>query len=231
MSSDHVLAWDYREMTVEFGQVASSRIELLGVISGLISVSLLLATGLPRVQWLSWPVGAINSSAYFFVFWRAELPLNALLQLYFLSASIVGAFQWRNHIAIEFHQASDTSARFEKATYFSVTFAAGVAGSIGLWWALELLGEPASYFDALVVSLSGAAIWLQVRKAVQCWYVWIAVDVVAIPLYLSRELGATALLYGVYIVMCLIALKRWSSEANAQFESVQHTEYWNAGTQ
>jgi nicotinamide mononucleotide transporter len=38
---------------------------------------------------------------------------------------------------------------------------------------------------------------------------WIAIDVVAIALYINRELYPTAGLYGGFLVLSLIGLKEW----------------------
>jgi nicotinamide mononucleotide transporter len=77
----------------------------------------------------------------------------------------------------------------------------------------DRVDNSSSYPDALIVALSAVAIWLQSLKFVQSWYGWIAVDFIAVPLFASRELGATALLYVVYLTMCFIGLKAWRAEA------------------
>jgi nicotinamide mononucleotide transporter len=58
-----------------------------------------------------------------------------------------------------------------------------------------------------VISL--AAQYLLCRKRLENWLLWIAADVIYIPLYLSRKLPLTALLYGVFLLMCLFGIRVW----------------------
>ena len=51
--------------------------------------------------------------------------------------------------------------------------------------------------------------WLGLRPF-ENWFFWIAADVIYIPLYLSRHLPLTAVLYAVFLGMCLIGVRAWN---------------------
>ncbi|PYV29477.1 MAG: hypothetical protein DMG09_29920, partial [Acidobacteria bacterium] len=51
--------------------------------------------------------------------------------------------------------------------------------------------------------------YLLCRKRFENWWFWIAADLVYIPLYLSRALPLTALLYAVFLGMCLAGVREW----------------------
>jgi len=53
-------------------------------------------------------------------------------------------------------------------------------------------------WDALTTSMSLGAQLLLNLKRLETWYVWIAVDVIYVPLYFSRDLNLTALVYVVF---------------------------------
>ena len=71
------------------------------------------------------------------------------------------------------------------------------------------LGGAAKFWDALTTSISLSAQWLQSRKKLECWHLWILADVIYVPLYISRGLNLTALLYGVFLCMAVMGLLAW----------------------
>ena len=48
-----------------------------------------------------------------------------------------------------------------------------------------------------------------VRKKLETWHLWILVDIVYIPLYITRGLHLTAVLYAVFLVMAVLGLRHW----------------------
>jgi nicotinamide mononucleotide transporter len=67
----------------------------------------------------------------------------------------------------------------------------------------------APFLDALTTSLSlGAQLLLSLKK-LQHWYVWMIADVIYVPLYLDRELYLTAIVYTVFLALCIAGLSRW----------------------
>jgi nicotinamide mononucleotide transporter len=45
--------------------------------------------------------------------------------------------------------------------------------------------------------------------------VWIAVDVISVPLYISRGLYPTAAVYAVFLMLCIKGLRDWSRDLAA----------------
>jgi nicotinamide mononucleotide transporter len=66
--------------------------------------------------------------------------------------------------------------------------------------------------DAFVLAGSLLATWGQARKIIEQWWAWIVVDVVSIPLYASKGLWLTAILYTGFLALCIDGLRRWTVE-------------------
>ena len=84
---------------------------------------------------------------------------------------------------------------------------------LGTWGFREILlvvNGAAPFWDSLTTVLSLAAQCLLCRKRFENWFLWIAADVIYVPLYLSRHLPLTAVLYAVFLGMCLIGVREWS---------------------
>lgn len=62
---------------------------------------------------------------------------------------------------------------------------------------------------ALTTCLSLAAQWLLNYKRIETWWFWIAADVIYIPLYATKALDLTAIVYAGFLGMCLAGMRSW----------------------
>jgi len=153
----------------------------------------------------NWPVGLANNILFFALFLQGRLYADMSLQLVYLALGVYGWIHWvrggRGHTNLKIARASKAEWAFLLA-----------ALPIGTWGLRELLlaaNGAAPFWDALTTALSLAAQYLLSRKRLENWLFWIVADVVYVPLYLSRALPLTALLYAVFLVMCLFGLRQW----------------------
>jgi len=70
--------------------------------------------------------------------------------------------------------------------------------------------------DGVTTAMSLGAQWLMSRRVLENWWVWIAVDLVYVPLYLWKGLHVTAGLYAVFLLLCLLGLVDWGRELRAR---------------
>lgn len=153
----------------------------------------------------NWPVGLANNLFFFVLFLRGRLYADMSLQLVYLGLGVYGWLNWifggKNHTALKISRTS----RIE-------WYALAAAIPLCTWGMRELLSavnDAAPLWDALTTVLSLAAQYLLCRKRFENWWFWIAADVIYIPLYVSRKLPLTAVLYGIFLTMCLIGLRQW----------------------
>ncbi len=60
----------------------------------------------------------------------------------------------------------------------------------------------------------------QCRKLLESWWLWIAADVVYIPLYAYKDLYLTSLLYLGFLALCLVGLVGWRRELTGRPRAV-----------
>jgi nicotinamide mononucleotide transporter len=65
------------------------------------------------------------------------------------------------------------------------------------------------YWDAFTTVASLVAQWLLTRKKVESWVFWIAVDLVAIGVYIYKSLLLTAGLYTLFLIMATMGFMAW----------------------
>ena len=61
----------------------------------------------------------------------------------------------------------------------------------------------------MVLAFSVLAQLLLMRRHYESWWCWLVVNTIAVPLFLSRNLTVTALLYAAFWVNAVVALVRW----------------------
>lgn len=220
-------------MTFEWSQLFTSELEFIGFITGILSVALLAPTMYPKLQYTNWIFSIISAAIYLFLFYDWALYGNSFLQIWFLVISIVGAYEWLPQVtgSVGGRKIKETlKARYSTQALFAQVVLTSLLTTIPVYFVLDYYNDAQPLWDGLILTLSGGAIWLQLKKYVQSWFLWIAVDLIAIPLHASQGKGATALLYFVYLLLCFWGLYTWKKEADsAQETPVPHARNTSLG--
>lgn len=157
----------------------------------------------------TWWAGMVACVLFALLFFDARLYADASLQIFYLATSAVGWWLWRHRAR---HPASDL-AQGRRGPLLAAA-AAGVLGALAYGSLLQARTDAyAPHADALVMMFSMIAQILLMRRRVESWWFWIVVDVIAIPLFASRGLHITALLYAGYLLNAVLALRYWRALA------------------
>ena len=173
--------------------------EVLGFATGAACVLLVIDESI----W-NFPVGLANNVFFLVLFWSARLYGDMALQVVYLALGVAGWRRWARGTG-EGALVVSTMPPRERLAMAAVVAAA----TIGLAWWFVRIGDASPALDALTTVLSLGAQWLLNRKRLENWYLWIASDVAYVWLYVARDLYLTAVLYAVFIVLCLVGLRRW----------------------
>lgn len=182
------------------GNDAVSWAELLGFLTGGWCVWL---TVLSRIS--NFPVGIANSALFLVLFASARLWADSALQVVYIALGFIGWWQWLRG------GPQRTSLVVGKASRTNLLACAVfvVVATIGLTILLRSANDVAPFWDALTTALSLAAQWLLNAKKIQTWWFWISADCVYIPLYAAKQLDLTALVYVLFLGLCLSGLATW----------------------
>lgn len=178
--------------------------EILGDVTGGLCVWLV-----ARQNIWNWPLGLANNLFWVVAFSSARLYADATLQVVFFALGCWGWWMWLRPGPKRKGLAPRRTSRREWLGLGAATAAATAA--VALWLA-HATDSPAPLADASVLTLSLAATYGQACKLVESWWIWITVDVISVPLYVSRGLYPTAVLYVVFGLMCVQGLRSWSNE-------------------
>ncbi|MGN6553786.1 MAG: nicotinamide riboside transporter PnuC [Verrucomicrobiota bacterium] len=175
--------------------------EAWGFVTGGICVWLVV-----REHMWNWPVGLANNLFFFVLFLRGRLYADMGLQIVYLGLGLYGWLNWsfggKDHTALKITRTTKTEWMLLSGTIPLCTW--------GVHEILVKVNGAAPFWDALTTVLSLAAQYLLCRKRFENWWFWIAADVIYIPLYFSRDLPLTGVLYAAFLSMCLIGVREWS---------------------
>jgi nicotinamide mononucleotide transporter len=180
--------------------------EVLGDVTGAACVALV-----ARQHVWNWPLGLLNNVFWGLRFWRAKLYSDSSLQGIFFVLGCYGWWRWRPGM----DGAALVVRRMRAREWQVLTGLVVIATAALAAWLARATDSPAPLADAAVLSLSLAATWGQAEKRIESWWIWIAVDVISVPLYASRALYPTAGLYVVFGGLCVLGLRSWSRELRA----------------
>lgn len=165
----------------------------------------------------TFPTAIVSVALLGLVVFRARLYSDALLQLFFAAANLYGWRNWRRAQA----RTGDVPVR----TLDARTRAAWLIAILFCWltWgsAMHRLTDAAlPWWDAGIAAASVAAQLLMARRAIENWWLWIAVDLASVPLYLAKGLYPFAGLYVVYLALAVWGLIDWRRAAGTGWRMV-----------
>jgi nicotinamide mononucleotide transporter len=174
--------------------------ETLGFVTGAACVYLVVKQSI----W-NFPLGIANNLFFLVLFFNARLYGDAGLQVVYILLGVQGWYWWL------YGGQQRAPLRIAHATRLTLSLLAVLVllGTLGLILALRAARGAAPALDAFTTVLSLAAQYLLNRKAIENWYAWITADVLYIYLYLARGLHLTAVLYFVFLGLCLVGLVSW----------------------
>ena len=191
------------EALIDFllAMTGSRKIEIIAVLLGIANITLLIQ----RSIW-NYPFGIVMVSLYAWIFFEAKLYSDALLQPFFFIVQIYGWYYWLKGRGDDGLVVVQRLSRGQAIGYG----AAAIVG-ISVWGTLMARLTDASfpYWDASILALSIVAQFLLARRRLENWLVWIAVDLLAVGLYWTKDLYPTAALYSVFLVLATVGYFNW----------------------
>ncbi|MFC0003180.1 nicotinamide riboside transporter PnuC [Micromonospora siamensis] len=184
--------------------VATTWAEVLGFATGVLNVWLV-----ARQHIANWALGIANVLLLMVLFWAAGLYADAGLQLVYVALGVYGWYHW---LFGGERRSRLTVSRTGRGEWLGLAVA-GVLLTAGLWVLLDRATDSTvPLADALTTALSLLATYGQTRKLVESWWLWIAADLIYIPLYAYKGLWLTGALYLVFLGLCVLGLRAWRAD-------------------
>lgn len=154
----------------------------------------------------AWPSGLVNVLMFIIMFWHCGLYAETGLQVVFTVLQLWGWWMWlrggKAHAGVAISRTSSRQWLWLGAM------------AVVLYVPLALLlkyqtDSTVPWWDSLPTALSLVAQGMISYKKIENWWVWIAVDVISVPLFAYKELYLIAGLYVVFLGLCVAGHRHW----------------------
>ena len=166
----------------------------------------------------AWIFGIISVTLLAFVFFDSRLYSDFLLHMIFLVLNFYGWWNWSKKRTGK----SEAAPVLELNLTNWMLYLAIVISVTPLWGYLmnRWFGADLAYLDAFTTVGSLVAQFLLARKYLENWIFWIVVDVVAIGVYVYKDLYFVAVLFFVYLILSIIGYVTWKKMLTANPSSL-----------
>lgn len=170
--------------------------------NAVMTVSILLA-GRNSVH--TWWTGILGCALFGVLFWRSQLYADVVLQAFFVATSALGWWQW-----LRGDHGGALAVSRAPVSLLAWALLAGVVATLGYGALLHRYTDAyAPFVDSAVLAFSVLAQVLLMQRRLEAWPFWLLVNTIAVPLYASRGLHLTAVLYAAYWVNAVVAWRHW----------------------
>ena len=192
-----------------------SWLELVGTVLNLWSVWLM-----TRNRILTWPIGILGVVISLILFYQSRLYADFFEQIYYIATGFWGWWLWNksgapNQGIIVRNTLRQNILTVALIAVFSIL--AGWATSNLHLWSPRFFPEAASfaYLDATTTIMSFGAQILMAYRRLECWLIWIAVDIIGVWLYWQKELFFYSAQYAVFLALAVSGLIMWHRQMRA----------------
>ena len=204
-------------------------LELIAAIFGIISVFYA-----KKENILVFPTGIISTAIYVYLLSQWSLYGDLIINIYYTIMSIYGWYMWskiiddkQGHIPISKTNKSDKIKAFGIFAFTSIFVIIvyryynvmpnnlGFSESINYAFKkltsgnLSEFRDATPFLDTFTTGIFFAAMWLMANKKIENWTLWIAGNVVSIPLYFVKGYGFTGIQYSVFLILAILGYQSW----------------------
>ena len=173
------------------------------IAANVLNASSILLAGCNSIH--TWWTGIAGCLLFGVVFFGAKLYADVTLQAFFIVTSLIGWRAWLHGRGGE-----PLPVRRARPMVAAGLFAVGAVVAAGYGWLLHRFTDAyAPFLDSVVLAFSVLGQFLLMGRRYESWWCWLLVNTIAVPLYLSRGLQVTAVLYAAFWITAVVALVRW----------------------
>jgi nicotinamide mononucleotide transporter len=164
----------------------------------------------------TWWTGIVGCALFALLFGENHLYADVLLQVFFVATGVAGWWNW-----LRGDSGEPLPIRHASAASLFWLIPAGVLATAAYGALLKFYTDAYAPFpDSAVLVFSVIGQILMMQRRVENWAFWLLVNTIAAPLYFSRGLYLTSLLYAFFWFNALVSWRWWRRLAAEQAQPV-----------
>lgn len=189
------------EITIFNSQL--STIDIVGAVIGLFYIVSEYRAG----RWF-WPLCLLMSAFYIVIDFSAGFYANGAICIYNFVMAIYGILVWKG--IVQSREKKERPFGSCPAKHWRWILSVTVLLAAFLWWLLGFL-EESQYpmLDGISSALTIVGMWMLAQKWWQQWFFWMLVEPLMVALFWMSGNYASAALYVVYEVFCILGVISW----------------------
>ena len=185
----------------------------MGIVSALTGVACVICTGKGKLS--AYLFGLINCVLYAIISYKAKLYGETMLNaFYYVPMQFIGFYIWSKNMNKETNEVNKIHMTNKVRLFWLATM---IIATIGYGFILKWMGDAMPFVDSFTTVSSVVAMIVSVKMYSEQWWIWIAVDVFTVYMWLvnfiqGSENMATLLMWVVYLANAIIMCVKWEKE-------------------
>ena len=158
-------------------------------------------------RWL-WPSSLLMAAFYAVINFSIGWYANMGICVYNFAISVYGLLVWRG--IVQSKEKKERPIASCPGRLWPWLIAATVVLTLLFRWLLGMMGESnMPWLDGLSAALGIVGMWMLSQKYWQQWIFWLVSEPILVYIYINTGYTASALMYAVYEVFCIMGIIRW----------------------
>ena len=183
-----------------FSEIMIFNLESIAVLFSILYVILV-----ARENIWCWAAAIISVSLYIFICYEAKLYAETGLQFFYLIMAVIGFLFWK----VSADKKQLNIKELSIGNHALILFV-GIVFTLVLGYILTIYTQAKlPLLDSFTTVFSIIATFMVIKKILENWLYFIAIDLVSIYLYYTRDLQQTAMLFVLYMIIACVGYYNW----------------------
>lgn len=166
-----------------------------------------------------YPTGIISTAIYVYICYKFILYGDLIINIYYTLMSIYGWYMWTR--IVKGHHIEITKVNKIDIIKTLAIFVVTAIFVICVYLYFNRFDRITDYFDTFTTGVFFAAMWLMANKKIEHWLLWIAGNIISIPLYFIKGLGFTGIQFIIFLIIAIFGYLAWKKHLNSSLQTAK----------